>query len=95
MLALMITKFSDAIPARLRRSENAIALALRQNVLPGPACRRADDGRRAVAPCPLSAAESLVGALVKVGMVQHGWLSDRDSNPDSTVNSRMSYRWTI
>ena len=23
------------------------------------------------------------------------WLGDRDSNPDSTVQSRMSYRWTI
>lgn len=23
------------------------------------------------------------------------WLPDRDSNPDSTVNSRVSYHWTI
>ncbi len=33
--------------------------------------------------------------LIVEGNKTEKWLGDRDSNPDPTVQSRMSYHWTI
>ena len=33
--------------------------------------------------------------LLAKGIETENWLGDRDSNPDNTVQSRRSYRWTI